>query len=151
MSDTPVQLSPEAAESPLASMVADLIGQNVAANPHKAEALHSLEFGVAIHASDLDESVTLHFRGPHGLLVDGVRDDSHVPAVVITAESSGILDLARLSLVGKSGIPILWNSVGASVARRVLAGKIRIKPVLPYLGKLTRLLKVISVADSDRP
>ena len=72
--------------------------------------------------------------------------DPDVTSVTIRADSNSILDLARLSLIGRTGIPILWNKIGASVLRRVIRREIRIEPAGRHLSELTRLLTVMSVA-----
>ena len=143
-----VTLSDEDADNPLASMIADLVRQNAARESSKALSVTSLEFVVTIVATDLDSSVTLNFRGTEGLLVrSGPADPgSNGASVTIRADSQGILDLARLSLIGRSGIPIVWNRVGASILRRLIRRKIQIEPAGRHLGKLARLLSVMSVA-----
>jgi len=135
-------------DNPLASMIADLIRQNVERDPSNAFSITSLEFMVTIVATDLDSSVTLEFRGAEGLLVRAGTfcAGSDVASVTIRADSDSILDLARLSLIGRTGIPVLWNSVGASVLRRLVRGEIAIEPAGRHLGKLIRLLRVMSVA-----
>jgi len=143
-----VTLADEDAAAPLASMIADLIRQNVERDETKALTITSLEFTATIVATDLDSSVTLQFRGAEGLLVragsTGTGPD--VTSVTIRADSNSILDLARLSLFGPTGIPILWNKIGASVLRRVIRREIRIEPAGRHLSELTRLLTVMSVA-----
>ena len=143
-----VTLSDKDADNPLASIIADLVRQNLEHEPSKALTITSLEFLVTIVATDLDSSVTLEFRGAEGLLVRAglAEDDFEGASAVIRADSNGILDLARLSLLGRTGLPIVWNRIGVSVLRRLIRGEIAIEPAGRHLGKLTRLLNVISVA-----
>ena len=135
------------ADNPLASMIADLVRQNVERDQSNAPIITSLQFVVTIVATDLDSSVTLEFRGAEGLLVRAGYSSTgpNVASVTIRADSDSILDLARLSLIGSTGIPVLWNRIGASVLRRLVRGEIAIEPAGRHLGKLTRLLKVMSV------
>ena len=136
------------ADNPLASMIADLVRQNVDRDESNALTITSLQFVVTIVATDLDSSVTLEFRGAEGLLVRAGTPSAgpNVASVTIRADSDSILDLARLSLIGRTGIPIIWNRIGASVLRRLIRGEIAIESAGRHLGKLTRLLKVMSVA-----
>lgn len=129
-------------------MIADLVRQNVERDQSKALRIASLEFVVTIVATDLDSSVTLEFRGADGLLVRAEPADGNSEATLVTirADSDSVLDLARLSLIGRTGIPVLWNRIGASVLRRLIRGQIAIEPAGRHLGKLTRLLSVMSVA-----
>ena len=143
-----VTLADKAADNPLASMIADLVRQNVEHDQSKALSITSLEFLVTIVATDLDSSVTLEFHGADGLLVRAgpAEGNSQDASVTIRADSDSVLDLARLSLIGRTGIPIIWNRLGASVLRRLIRREIEIEPAGRHLGKLTRLLKVLSVA-----
>ena len=148
MSSDLVTLADKDADNPLASLIADLVRQNVERDPSKALTLTALEFLVTIVATDLDSSVTLEFRGAKGLLVrtGPTEADYERASAVIRADSNGILDLARLSLLGRTGIPIVWNRIGALVVRHLIRGEIAIEPAGCHLGKLTRLLNVMSVA-----
>ena len=148
MSADLVTLSDKDADNPLASLIADLVRQNVERDPSKALTLTALEFLVTIVATDLDSSVTLEFRGAEGLLlrVGPAQADYEGASAVIRADSNGILDLARLSLLGRTGLPIIWNRIGALVLLHLIRGEIAIEPAGRHLGKLTRLLNVMSVA-----
>jgi len=148
MSADLVTLSDKDADNSLVSLIADLVRQNVEHDPSKALTLTALEFLVTIVATDLDSSVTLEFRGTEGLLVRAGPAEGNFEgaSAVIRADSNGILDLARLSLLVRTGLPIVWNRIGASVLRRLIRGEIAIERGGRHLGKLTRLLNVISVA-----
>ncbi|MBU8914070.1 MAG: hypothetical protein KOO61_08615 [Spirochaetales bacterium] len=143
-----VTLADKDASNPLASLIADLVRQNVERDPSKALTITALEFLVTIVATDLDSSVTMEFRGAEGLTVRAEPTRGHFEgaSAVIRADSNGILDLARMSLLGRTGLPVVWNRIGALVLRRLIRGEIAIEPAGRHLGKLARLLNVMSVA-----
>jgi hypothetical protein len=146
-----VRLADDAFDDPLAAMISNLVSQNVARDETKSAALRSLQFIATLVATDLESAVSLEFTGEDGLVVHSgdignSNGNADVPTVTIRADSNGILDLARLSLLGGTGIPILWDQVGSSIVRRFIRKEIRIRPLIRHLGKLTALMKVISVA-----
>jgi hypothetical protein len=150
MSSNLITLAEGATDDPLAAMIFDLVAQNIADNQPKSAALTSLRLIATIVATDLESVVSLEFRGNDGLLVHSgylarTTGNANTPAVTIRADCNGILDLARLSLLRGTGIPILWDEVGSSVARRFIRRQIQVRPLIRHLGKLTGLMQVISV------
>jgi hypothetical protein len=140
-----VRLAESSRDNPLALLVADLIRQNLEANPEKVAVMEALHLVITIRAHDLDAEVTLVFAGPRGL--DVHHEAPVAPQVTIHADSESILDLARLSVHRGTGLPVLWDDLGRSIVQRLLRGTMRITPFGRHLGKLTRLLNVMSVAD----
>ena len=142
-----VTLHQDAAGHPLATMVARLVGENLKRDSSKIAALTRLDFTAVLVATDLDETVTLEFKGPAGLVVHSghAGDETTGPTVCIHAETEAILDLARLTLIGRTGVPVLWNPTGAAVVRRFFSGTLTIRPLVRNIGRLLRLLTVISV------
>ena len=59
--ETKVDLAPGAEENGLATMLADLVRQNLQAKPHKRADFNALDGTVAIVADDADVSLTLRF------------------------------------------------------------------------------------------
>ena len=143
-----VRLAASAAEAPLASMIADLVRQNIAGNRRKTRSLLALHLHVTLVAIDIGSAATLLFAGAKGLIVtdgESVPRDGQ-PSVTIRADSATILDLARLSLLGRTGIPVLWDEVGTMIFLRLIRGEIRIIPAGRHLGRIMRMLQVMSVA-----
>ncbi len=101
-----IELAPGAEENGLATMLADLVRQNLAAKPHKRadfDALHGL---VAIVADDADVALTLSFSaGSSGGLTihDGIVG---IPDVTIRGPADTIIALSNMPLWGKLGLPI---------------------------------------------
>lgn len=132
-------------ENSLAVLIAELIRQNVERHPARKAHLVRLVLAATICATDLETRVTLVFNGHRGLVLHG--ESPVAPHVTIVADSESILDLARLSIHGPTGFPVLWDALGFSVVRRVLRKRVQIRPMGRHLGKLTRLLAILSVSS----
>ena len=123
--------------SGLASMVADLIEQNLARDPARMALLRK---SVAVlDAPDADVTVFLRIER------DGVRvGDGDVP----DADSGRLLDLTTVPL--RAGLPDPLRPVGRAIVGDLLRGRIRIRGLLRHPVRLGRLTKLLSVADGDR-
>jgi hypothetical protein len=127
--------------SGLASMVAELIEQNLARDPERRRLLHP---SVAVLDAP-DAEVTVFLR----IDPDGVRvGDGDVPDadVRIRADSGRLLDLTTAPL--RFGLPDLLRPEGRAIVRDLLAGRLHIRGLLRHPGRLVRLTKLLSVADA---
>jgi hypothetical protein len=127
--------------SGLASMVAELIEQNLARDPGRHRLLHHL---VAVLDAP-DAEVTVYLRiDPEGVrLGDGDVPDAHLR---IRADSERLLDLTTAPL--RFGLPDAMTREGRAIARDLLAGRLRIRGLLGHPLRLARLTKLLSVADA---
>ncbi len=124
----------------LAVMLADLIGQNLAREPRKQKDFDRLSAVVSIEARDAEVSATLAF-GRGALLVHGEA----VPdaEIRVSAESSAILDLARIKIRG--GVPIMFDARGRALVKGLLTGAVKIGGLLRHPVQLVRLTRLLSV------
>jgi hypothetical protein len=100
-----IELAPGAEENGLATMLADLLRQNLAAKPHKRADFDALHGVVAIVADDADVALTLAFSaGSSGGLTihDGIVG---IPDVTIRGPADTILALSNMPLWSKLGLP----------------------------------------------
>jgi hypothetical protein len=129
--------------SGLASMVADLIEQNLARDPTRRALLRK---SVAVlEAPDADVTVFLRIER------DGVRvGDGEVPdaPLRIRSDSRRLLDLTTAPLRG--GFPDPLRPEGRAIVWGLLRRRIRIRGLLRHPVRLARLTKLLSVADGDR-
>jgi hypothetical protein len=144
-----VRLAPDATENGLASMLADLVRQNLEAKPQKKRDFAALVGSVAIVADDADVSLTLRFeRGGKLTIHDGIVG---VPDVTIRGASEVIMALSNLPLATRLGLPIPSpRDVDAvrtvrTVAVAVRTGKLHVygmafHPVM--VMKLTRIMSI---------
>jgi hypothetical protein len=99
-----VELTASAHENGLATMLGDLVRQNLAAKPHKIGDFASLSGAVAIVADDADVALTLSFtKGGRLTIHDGIVG---IPDVTIRGPSEVIMALSNLPLATPLGLPI---------------------------------------------
>src|SRR5262245_52320496 len=107
ITSTHIVLAPGAEENGLATMLADLVRQNLEAKPHKKsdfDALGKLAGRVSIVADDADVALTLRFeRGGKLTIHDGIVG---IPDVTIRGPSDAIMALSNMPLATRLGLPI---------------------------------------------
>ena len=127
--------------SGLASMVAELIEQNLARDPERRRLLRP---SVAVlDAPDAEVNVFLRID-PTGIRVgDGDVPDAHVR---IRSDSGRLLDLTTAPL--RFGLPDALTPEGRAIVRDLLARRLRIRGLLRHPLRLARLTELLSVADA---
>jgi hypothetical protein len=144
-----VQLAPGAEENGLATMLAELVRQNLAAKPHKQGDFDALGGNVSIVADDADVALTMRFeRGGKLTIHDGIVG---IPDVTIRGPSDAIMALSNMPLATRLGLPIPspGDHEAARSVRTVLgamrSGKLHVYGMafhLPLVMKLTRVMSV---------
>lgn len=129
--------------SGLASMVADLIEQNLARDPARMALLRK---SVAVlDAPDADVTVFLRIERDGVRVGDGDVPDAHLR---IRSDSGRLLDLTTAPL--RAGLPDPLRPEGRAIVGDLLRRRIRIRGLLRHPLRLVRLTKLLSVADGDR-
>jgi hypothetical protein len=112
-----VRLAPAAVENGLASMMADLVRQNLDAKPHKKGDFAALAGLVAIVAEDADVALTMRFEHGGKLVIeDGIVG---IPDVTIRGPAEVIMALSNMPHRTPLGLPI--PARGDDEAARALA------------------------------
>lgn len=98
-----IELAPGAENNGFATMLADLVRQNLEAKPHKVRDFQAITGSVAIVAEDAEVALTLVFR--HGQLVvhDGIQG---VPDVTVRGSSDVIMAMSNVPLTRRFGLPL---------------------------------------------
>jgi hypothetical protein len=143
-----IELAPRAEDNGLASMLADLVRQNLEAKPHKQGDFRALAGSIAIVADDADVALTLRFD--HGRLTihDGIVG---IPDVTIRGGSDTIMALSNMPLLTRLGLPLPdpRDKEGVAVARSIVSamldGTFHIYGMLFHLPMMMRLTRVMSV------
>jgi hypothetical protein len=130
--------------SGLASMVAELIEQNLARDPARRTLLRPTV--AVLDAPDADVTVFLRIRRDDVRVGDGDVPDAHVR---IRSDSGRLLDLTTAPL--RFGLPDLLTAEGRAIVGDLLLRRIRIRGLLLHPLRLARLTKLLSVADGGRP
>jgi hypothetical protein len=127
--------------SGLASMVAELIEQNLARDPERGRLLHPSV--VVLDAPDADVTVFLRIAPGEVRVGDGAVPDAHLS---IRVDSGRLLDLTTAPL--RFGLPDLVNAEGRAIVGDLLGRRLRIRGLLRHPLRLARLTKLLSVADT---
>jgi hypothetical protein len=145
-----VELAPGAGESGFATMLADLVRQNLESKPHKRKDFDALDGTVALVADDADVSVTLEFR-PYrrrGRLTvhAGIKG---IPDVAVRGTADAIMALSNVPLTRPLALPLPTDRASLDLVRGMLrsarTGELRIYGLLGHVGLLSRLTRVMSV------
>jgi hypothetical protein len=150
MAELRIALAPGAEENAFATMLADLVRQNLDTKPHKRRDFDALHGTVALVADDADVALTLEFRRARGrgslTLHDGIKG---VPDVAVRGSSEAIMALSNVPLTRPLALPIPTDRSSLEALRTMLratrTGDLRIFGILGNLGLLSRLTRVMSV------
>lgn len=127
--------------SGLASMVAELIEQNLARAPARRALLRPSV--VVLDATDADVTVFLRIGAGDVRIGDGDVPDAHLR---IRADSRRLLDLTTSPL--RFGLPDLMSPEGRSIVAGLLSRRLRIQGLVRHPVRLARLTELLSVADT---
>jgi hypothetical protein len=150
MTDLSISLGPGAENNAFATMLGDLVRQNLESKPHKKKDFAWLARGkgvsIALVADDAEVALTLEFR--HGALVlhDGIKG---VPDVAVRGSSDIIMAMSNVPLTRPLALPIPTDrpalEVLASMVKATRSGELQVMGMLGNLGVLSRLTRVMSV------
>jgi hypothetical protein len=115
--------------SAFASMLGGLIEANVLGRPEKRADFKALVARVGIWVTDIDEGVTLDFKGGKLTVHNGLKPRR---TITIRAEAETVMSLSNLK-IGLFGMPVYYDEVGRGVAVKLLRGKLKIDGLLPNL------------------
>ncbi len=136
-----VTIQQEATDNGLATILSDLLRQNLHQNPGKIKTFNSLKAKVFIEALDLRVAVGLEFKCG-SLIISGNLMGQ--PDLHIITDSTTLLDLCLLKI--KFGLPYFFDGAGFKIFKKLLTGKLLIRGMFRHsftLLKLTRLFSVV--------
>jgi hypothetical protein len=148
MQTVAIALAPGAADNGLASMLADLVRQNLEAKPHKVPDFDALDGTVAIVAEDADVCLTLHFQRGQLTIHDGIVG---IPDLAIRGSSDMIMAMSNMPLTRPLGLPLPdprdkdQVAVSQSVMTAMRSGELKMYGALLHPGLVMRLTRVMSV------
>lgn len=127
--------------SAFASMLGGLIEANVRTRPEKEDDFDSLVARVGIWVTDIDEGVTLDFKGGTLIVHNGLKPRR---TLTIRTDADTVMNLSNLK-IGPLGIPVYYDGVGRGVAAKLLRGKLKIDGLLPNVMTLNTVTRIFSV------
>ena len=127
--------------SAFASMLGGLIEANIRSNPAKLEDFDRLVARVGIFVTDIDEGVTLDFKGGRLVVHNGLEPTR---TITIRAEAETVMSLSNLK-IGPLGMPVYFDEVGRGVALKLLRGRLKIDGLIPNVMTVNAVTRVFSV------
>jgi hypothetical protein len=127
--------------SAFASMLGGLIEANVRTHAEKENDFDSLKARVGIFVTDIDEGVTLDFKGGQLIVHNGLEPKR---TLTIRTDADTVMSLSNLK-IGLFGLPVYYDGVGRGVAAKLLQGKLKIDGLLPNVLTLNRVTRIFSV------
>ena len=131
----------DAEPSAFASMLGGLIEANVKGRPEKQGDFENLVARVGIWVTDIDEGVTLDFRGGRLVVHNGLAAKR---TITIRAEADTVMNLSNLK-IGPLGMPVYFDETGRGIAMKLLRGQLKIDGLLPNVLTLNAVTRVFSV------
>ena len=127
--------------SAFASMLGGLIEANVRSNPGKQRDFDTLKARVGIWVTDIDEGVTLDFKGGHLVVHNGLKPRRKL---TIRTDADTVMSLSNLK-IGPFGLPVYYDEVGRGIAGKLLRGKLKIDGMLSNVITLNAVTRIFSV------
>ena len=145
-----ITLAPGAENNAFASMLCDLVKQNLESKPHKAKDFHALARGrgatIALVADDAEVALTLEFRDGKLVLHDGIKG---MPDVAVRGSADSIMAMSNIPLTRPLALPIPTDRTSLDVlvtmVKATRSGELKVHGMIGNLGVLSRLTRVMSV------
>ena len=131
----------EAEPSAFASMLGGLIEANVKGRPEKQHDFENLVARVGIWVTDIDEGVTLDFKGGKLVVHNGLAAKR---TITIRADADTVMNLSNLK-IGPLGLPVYFDETGRGIAMKLVRGQLKIDGLLPNVLTLNAVTRVFSV------
>ncbi|HEY1455767.1 MAG TPA: hypothetical protein VGG31_04680 [Candidatus Dormibacteraeota bacterium] len=127
--------------SAFASMLGGLIEANVEARPERRRDFEGLKAKVGVWVTDIDEGVTLDFKGGALTVHNGLRPRRDI---TIRADAETVMGLSNLR-IGLLGLPVYHDSTGRRIVIKLMLRKLRIDGLLGNLATLNTVTRIFSV------
>jgi hypothetical protein len=127
--------------SAFSSMLGGLIEANVKGREEKQGDFESLVARVGIFVTDIDEGVTLDFKGGKLIVHNGLKPRR---TITIRTDADTVMSLSNLK-IGPLGLPVYVDEVGRGVAMKLLRGSLKIDGLLANVFTLNAVTRIFSV------
>lgn len=127
--------------SAFSAMLGGLIEANVKNSSDKEADFETLVARVGIWVTDIDEGVTLDFKGGRLVVHNGLKPRR---TITIRADADTVMSLSNLR-IGPLGLPVYVDEVGRGVALKLLRGSLKIEGLLPNIFTLNSVTRIFSV------
>jgi len=139
-SDIEIIIAQDAEDLWLASMLKDLMAQNLEQNPHKKSHFKNLDIGIGLIVADAGIELTMAFARGVLTLHSGISETARL---IITADSDVIMNLSNVKI--KWGMPYYFDETGKEIIEAMKKGRLKMKGMFTHFLSLLRLSRVMSV------
>ncbi|MFZ8801721.1 MAG: hypothetical protein ACO2PO_01810 [Candidatus Calescibacterium sp.] len=120
-----VVIDEKAKDNGLASMIYQMIKENLEKNPWKEKFAKKINSEISIFAKDAEVKVSLSFRKDKALVFDG---EIFSPDIKLSADTSDLIDMTKIKIVSLLGlhIPILSKD-NFELLKKIIDGRIKLQ------------------------
>lgn len=140
MSSPEIVLHDDAEENGLASMIADLMRENLADSPYKTKVFSLMKGIVTLEATDAEVRTTLSFDRGRCVINDGVP---RMPDLWVVTDSESILELSLIRIV--KGLPYYFDETGKALVKKMISREVHVEGAALHPILLTQLTIALSV------
>ena len=140
MSPPDISLHKDAEESGLATMIADLMRDNLEASAYKTKVFNMMKGVVTVEATDAEVRATLVFDRGRCVVHDGVP---RMPDLWVVTDSETVLELSLVRIV--HGMPNFFDETGRAVLNKMISGQVHVEGAHRHPILLFQLTIVLSV------
>ena len=143
-----IELAPGAENNGFATMLTDLVRQNLEQKPHKVADFDRITGSIAIVAEDAEVALTLVFRQKQLVVHDGIHG---IPDVTVRGSSDIIMAMSNIPLTRRLGLPIPGrrDAQGVAALREIAAamrgGAFHAYGIALHVPMMVHLTRVMSV------
>lgn len=134
----------EASDVGLATMLTDLIRQNLEQDPRKREVVHTLNERILLEVLDIQTRIVVEFRRENIFITLNFIPS---PDLHIATDSATLLDLCQIKF--RFGLPILFDTRGWIVMKKFLNGKLVVRDLWSHWVTVIKLMRLFSVAQES--
>jgi len=136
-----VIIDEKAKENGLATMIAQIIKENLEKNPWKKKYASAVNADVFINAKDAEVRVSLSFRKDRVVVFDG---EIYNPDISIEAGTSDLIELTKIKLSPIFHIPYITKE-NIQLIQKIIKRDVKISFSPTKIMKLLNLTRVLSV------
>lgn len=125
----------------LGAMLAELVRSNVERDPRCRALLRAPARSVNVRAPDAGVEVGIILGGGQFRVLPAAHARADLEVVT---DSDTLMSLSSTPL--RFGLPDLMTTEGRAVTKKMLTGELKVRGIVPNLGTLIRLQKLLSVA-----
>ncbi len=136
-------LDEKAQENGLATMLHQMIKENIEKNKWKEKDAKSVKSDVLIYARDADVKVSISFRGNRAIVFDG---ELFSPDIRIEANTADLIEMSKIKLIGPLHIPIVDKET-LHIIKKIIRREVKIgfKLKIEKIKALFHLIRLLSV------